>query len=917
MATYITNLTDNVNPIKDFTPDMQLNMQIAGALQSKYDQNWNKLNNIYNKAKNSKLSKDFNIERRDQYFKDIETRIQQLAASDLTKIDIGEASSAIFGNLLNDKAIKFDMQQTSAFATEQAIAESLKNCITDACGEAYWDGGVQHVQRSYQRFLDADAEEMYKFPVSKFVREVNVNKKLREYAESKDYKYTRDAISGGYKITTENGADVTLALQSAFFNDLSLDNNIQQYYRVKNENQWESQIDKDIDKHGVSRGDAIKNVIKEGLIEQNKLVLEKQELLKQQHKLNEKKIETEANDKTDAYIVDGKKYSDFNNEKEWYSHVTNYYRNSYDQQYSALESAQAQLDNLEKNSDGEPEGMLQRIISSNMHIQTLTDAREAALFHQSTQSKVTFEADDFALKEIQFKYDSLLQEDEQRHAKDMAKYEHDSKVILEGMKHDNAIKIAKRKGEIGNGDYVVNDTELQKNFKNQDMVKSGVDAMNTNVTKAVDQWQKAAVDFYNSGQTKEEDKITSFEGDNMAKVKKYLKDHPENRPKELDAAQTAISNAREDKKKSKEAFVNGYLNEKGLKEEDISYAENKRIAEVNTEMIYEVFNGDAAAFGKGIEEWTQEQKDAYVKMLNENPEKNKFVNYQMRNVRNAQGVGDNYTQTFSIDDDNDLVYTYKYKNAAGSEREFTVNAFEGINEDYVPSKFVKEVIDLDDTYKSAGGEENNLIKNAFGTTIASDNSAKWNIQNIAFSSGTLNTNITDKDTSPESVRALNVAKAFLAEGVLANGASDDPNWAAKIYKANNLSMRIEHSGDFNYAHFTIGKSGSETNYKVALDGTSTFENIKMQAIQTRNVDEKAFNERERLRKADVGQVWNYSLTTQDSDASGNPYKKHMKITKHADHFLVEQDYNGKPSSGELKLNDPRLMEMLQLIQMEN
>ena len=84
MATYLPGVQDYIPNLEPFKPDYKFLSDVLTIRQDRYDTNFKALNNLYNDVINAPLTRDENIERRDQYINKLSEGLKQVAGLDLS-----------------------------------------------------------------------------------------------------------------------------------------------------------------------------------------------------------------------------------------------------------------------------------------------------------------------------------------------------------------------------------------------------------------------------------------------------------------------------------------------------------------------------------------------------------------------------------------------------------------------------------------------------------------------------------------------------------------------------------------------------------------------------------------------------------------------------------------------------------------
>ena len=234
MATYIPGVTDYIPQIQPFEPDYNFYQQALTFRQSKHDAAREQLSTLYGSLLNSDLTRDDNIQSRDNFFKTIEQDIKKMSGMDLSKSQNTHAATSIFNQMLDNKNIVKDMNWTKRFQNETKRAQGFKNCKNpEDCGGQWWEGGEQLLQHSYQEFREASAEEAMNMSPARFVPYQDVTKMAVDLAKEADLKVKGYTDDGRWLITHQNGKLVEGTLYNLFVGSIGGDPKVQEYYKAQ------------------------------------------------------------------------------------------------------------------------------------------------------------------------------------------------------------------------------------------------------------------------------------------------------------------------------------------------------------------------------------------------------------------------------------------------------------------------------------------------------------------------------------------------------------------------------------------------------------------------------------------------------------------------------------------------------------
>jgi hypothetical protein len=234
MATYLQGVTDYVPQVQPWRPNYNFYQPIFQQKQAKYDQGWNKINNMYNSVLNAPMLREDNKLRRDDFFKNAQQQIQQLSGVDLSLAQNVDAAAQVFAPFYEDAGIVKDLGFTKKYQDEMQRAEYLRNCTDPKkCGDKYWSGGVRAMNYQAEDFVNATAEEALKMRAPQYTEYYNLMKNAQEAVKDAGLSMKIDSKQGGYIVTTKNGSQMTMPLMNFMMQRFGNDPRLQEFYSTK------------------------------------------------------------------------------------------------------------------------------------------------------------------------------------------------------------------------------------------------------------------------------------------------------------------------------------------------------------------------------------------------------------------------------------------------------------------------------------------------------------------------------------------------------------------------------------------------------------------------------------------------------------------------------------------------------------
>jgi hypothetical protein len=234
MATYIQGVTDYVPQVQPWKPNYNFYQPIFQQKQAKYDQGWNKANDMYNSVLNAPMLREDNKLKRDDFFKNAQQQIKQLSGVDLSLAQNQDAAAQVFAPFYEDQSIVKDMGFTKKYQDEMQRAEYLRNCTDPAkCGDKYWSGGVRAMNYQAEDFVNASADEALKMRAPQYTEYYNLMKNAQAAVKDSGLSMKIDSKQGGYIVTTKNGSQLTMPLMNFMMSRFGDDPKLQEFYSTK------------------------------------------------------------------------------------------------------------------------------------------------------------------------------------------------------------------------------------------------------------------------------------------------------------------------------------------------------------------------------------------------------------------------------------------------------------------------------------------------------------------------------------------------------------------------------------------------------------------------------------------------------------------------------------------------------------
>jgi hypothetical protein len=216
MATYIQGITDYIPKIQPFQPDFNFFQKALDAKQNQYEAGYNKISSVYGQLLNSDLLRESNVERRNQFFTEIDNEIKRLSGVDLSLPENVQQATSLFQPLINNDYFRYDIAYTKSYRAQKKRAESLRLNPDTKSGVKWWADGDRALDYQAADFAKSSDEESLRFSNPRYVPYVNGQELLFKFAKDNDINPEAVTKEGGYIVKTTNGPAAIPTLQSIF-----------------------------------------------------------------------------------------------------------------------------------------------------------------------------------------------------------------------------------------------------------------------------------------------------------------------------------------------------------------------------------------------------------------------------------------------------------------------------------------------------------------------------------------------------------------------------------------------------------------------------------------------------------------------------------------------------------------------------
>jgi hypothetical protein len=232
MATYLQGMTDLVPQIAPFQPDFGLIQKTLSTLQSRYDQGFASVKNVYNQVLNAPLTDLSNQDMRKTFLQEAQTRLKDLSSVDLSIPENQTVAENVFSPFWEDNMILQDTGYTRWYQNEMSKAEQTRDSKDEKIRSQYSDIAYRYLQNGLDKLQDAgrNPDNYKQLERRRFVPFQDIKSYLDERASKADLKIVWDEQNGPALVHRENGLP---ALQSfKVFAHNMLGDQFQEQFRV-------------------------------------------------------------------------------------------------------------------------------------------------------------------------------------------------------------------------------------------------------------------------------------------------------------------------------------------------------------------------------------------------------------------------------------------------------------------------------------------------------------------------------------------------------------------------------------------------------------------------------------------------------------------------------------------------------------
>jgi len=236
MAKYPQGITSFIPTYQPFDIDWNILWKNNQLKQTKYDKNWQQLNNIYSRLYNAQVSNPESIKRKNQLLDEIDFNVRRIAGLDLSLQSNVTQAKQIFKPFYQDRNLIADMVRTKEYNNSISQAQKFRTSTKKEERDMYWDGGIEYLQNRMEEFKALPYNELSSYGQFSYIPYADGDEEMQKIAkEMGNIKVMQR--NGNYWVTRQNGELLRVPLQNRFQQALGNDPALKDRYKVEAYNQ--------------------------------------------------------------------------------------------------------------------------------------------------------------------------------------------------------------------------------------------------------------------------------------------------------------------------------------------------------------------------------------------------------------------------------------------------------------------------------------------------------------------------------------------------------------------------------------------------------------------------------------------------------------------------------------------------------
>lgn len=239
MASYIDNIFQNarIQDVQAFTPDWNFLAQGQAQLSATQKKNFADFAQRYNSIIDGDLTREDNVALRDQYKKNADEFVKQVAGADLTDPRNVKAAEAVFNPLADNKMYIRDILNTRAVRDAQIKAQQQATSLNPAERDLYNEDSLKQFNYFLQDFKNASPSEAVNMQAPSYLPGINLEKMALNFFNRQEYDVEVEQNTGQWIVKTKGGKLVEGNLKAGLLAEFYGDPLVRQNISLKNQMQ--------------------------------------------------------------------------------------------------------------------------------------------------------------------------------------------------------------------------------------------------------------------------------------------------------------------------------------------------------------------------------------------------------------------------------------------------------------------------------------------------------------------------------------------------------------------------------------------------------------------------------------------------------------------------------------------------------
>ena len=393
MAKYPQGITSFIPTYQPFQLDWNVLAKNVQLKQTRYDKNWQQLNNVYGALYNADVSNPESQKVKDGLLKQIDFNVKRVTGMDLSLKQNVTQAQQVFKPFYENPNLMADVVRTSEYRKAMSYGKGLATSKNKDERGMYWDGGLNYLGNKMEEFKAMPFNQLSSAGNFEYIPYVNTKDIMQSIAKDMgNMKVMRR--HGNYWVTLQNGEILKKPLQNLFQETLRDTPGVQKRFAVEAYNNRKAQVRAVVNSNpDISTEQA----------ERQYLNTQYQDLLKHQtgqyDKIKKEQVSTQKKINSLENQLKNNPNSDTEPTLQKYQETLNMYNNlesAYKDEIDLLESSISKTTGEEDVSSGDLENLRFGVDSSYASALLQKDANSAAEHWSNKNYEETYKADDFA-----------------------------------------------------------------------------------------------------------------------------------------------------------------------------------------------------------------------------------------------------------------------------------------------------------------------------------------------------------------------------------------------------------------------------------------------------------------------------------------------------------------------------------------